>query len=91
MRASDGGRVAGGVALDRLPPRPVSRFADMALFQRDVEDLLGKRVDFLTDGLFDKPGVSADLLAARPCESGVADAARTGSPCSNSARRSAIY
>lgn len=38
---------------------------DMGLFQRDVEDLLGKHVDFFTDGLIDKPGVSADLLAAR--------------------------
>jgi hypothetical protein len=39
---------------------------DMALFQRDVEDLLGKHIDFFTDGLIGKPGVSADLLTARP-------------------------
>ena len=39
---------------------------DMALFQRDVEDLLGKHIDFFTDGLIGKPGVSVDLLTARP-------------------------
>jgi hypothetical protein len=36
----------------------------MALFQRDIEDLLGVHADFFTDGLLGKPGVSADLLAA---------------------------
>ncbi len=38
----------------------------MALFQRDIEDLLGGHADFFTDGVLGKPGVSADLLAARP-------------------------
>lgn len=39
---------------------------DMADFQIAIEDMLGKHADFFTDGLIGKPGVSADLLAARP-------------------------
>lgn len=39
---------------------------DMALLQRDIEDVLGAHADFFTDALLGKPGVSVDLLTARP-------------------------
>ena len=38
----------------------------LVLFQRDIEDLLGVHADFFTDRLIGKPGVTADLLTARP-------------------------
>lgn len=59
LRFASPGRIIGHLADDR-------DVGDMVLFQRDVEDLLGAHVDFFTDGLIGKPGVSADLLAARP-------------------------
>ncbi len=39
---------------------------DMADFELAIEELLGKHADFFTDALLGKPGVSPDLLAARP-------------------------
>lgn len=59
LRFASPGRLIGHMHEDR-------DLTDMALFQRDVEDTLGRHVDFFTDDLIDKPGVSADLLAARP-------------------------
>lgn len=59
LRFASLGRLIGHLDEDR-------GMGDMALFQRDVEDLLGAHADFFTDGLLGKPGVSADLLSARP-------------------------
>ncbi|MDQ6851454.1 MAG: hypothetical protein M3070_16240 [Actinomycetota bacterium] len=59
LRFASPGRIIGHLKADR-------GMGDMALFQRDIEDLLGVHADFFTDGLLGKPGVSADLLAARP-------------------------
>jgi hypothetical protein len=58
LRFASAGRLLGHLDEDR-------GLADMALFQRDIEDLLGVHADFFTDGLLGKPGVGADLLAAR--------------------------
>jgi hypothetical protein len=58
LRFASPGRILGHLDDDR-------GLADMALFQRDIEDLLGAHADFFTDGLLGKPGVSADLLAAQ--------------------------
>lgn len=59
LRFASPGRIIGHLADDR-------GMGDMVLFQRDIEDLLGVHADFFTDGLIGKPGVSADLLTARP-------------------------
>jgi hypothetical protein len=59
LRFASPGRIIGHLADDR-------DLADMALFQRDIEDALGAHADFFTDGLLGKPGISEDLLAARP-------------------------
>ena len=59
LRFASTGRLIGHMAEER-------DLTDMALFQRDIEDVLGKHADFFTDGLIGKPGVSADLLAATP-------------------------
>lgn len=58
LRFASPGRILGHLHEDR-------GLADMALFQRDIEDLLGAHAEFFTDALLGKPGVSADLLAAR--------------------------
>jgi hypothetical protein len=58
---------------------------DTALFQRDIEDVLGVHADFLTDGLLGKPGVSPDLLTARrPLGAALRRSARIGGRCSKS-------
>ena len=59
LRFASPGRIIGHLADDR-------DLADMALFQRDIEDALGAHADFLTDRLLGKPGISDDLLTARP-------------------------
>ena len=47
LRFASLGRLIGHMDEDR-------DLTDMALFQRDVEDLLGKHIDFFTDGLIGK-------------------------------------
>ena len=59
LRFASPGRLIGHLDEDR-------DLGDMADFQIAVEDLLGKHADFFTDGLIGKPGVSSDLLSARP-------------------------
>jgi hypothetical protein len=59
LRFASPGRIIGHLETDR-------DLTDMVQFQQAVQDLLGVRADFFTDGLIGKPGVSADLLTAQP-------------------------
>lgn len=59
LRFAGPGRLIGHMDDDR-------GLGDMADLQLAIEDLLGKHADFFTDGLIGKPGVSPDLLTARP-------------------------
>lgn len=59
LRFASLGRIIGHLDEDR-------GMGDMVLFQRDIEDLLGVHADFFTDRLIGQPGVTADLLTARP-------------------------
>lgn len=59
LRFASPGRLLGHMDEDR-------DLGDMADFQLAIEQLLGKHADFFTDGLLGKPGVSPDLVVARP-------------------------
>lgn len=59
LRFASPGRLIGHMDEDR-------DLGDMADFQLAIEEVLGKHAHFFTDGLIGKPGVSQDLISARP-------------------------